>query len=76
MGKPTSALNAGMGCEKQRHVSSFTTRVIPFISQFMSVSDRFSFLREWQKEAVRSKGLNSKAREFCKKRGLFRNGRR
>ena len=34
----------------------------------MSVSDRFSFLREWQKEAVRSEELNSKAREFCNKK--------
>jgi len=50
--------------------------VVPLISQFMSVSDRFSFLQEWQKEAVRSEELNSKAREFCNEKGLFRNGRR
>ena len=50
---------------------SFTTRVIPFISQFMSMSDRFSFLQGGQKEAVRSEELNSKAREFCNKEGLF-----
>jgi len=50
--------------------------VVPLISQFMSVSDRFSFLWEWQKEAVRSEVLNSKAREFCNKGGLFRSGRR
>ena len=50
-------------------------KVIPLISQFMSVSDKFSFLREEQKEAVRSERLNSKAKEFCNKEGLFRKGR-
>jgi len=50
-------------------------KVISLISQFMSVSDRFSFLQEEQKEAVRSKRLNSKAREFCNKDGLFCKGR-
>jgi len=44
------------------------TRVIPLISQVLSMSDRFSFLREEQKEAVRSEMLNSKARNSVTKR--------
>ena len=51
------------------------TRVILLISQFMFMSDRFSFLQEEQKEAVRSERLYSKAKECCNKGGLFCKGR-